>query len=432
MRYCAGRKESKNWPRSVAEAVHCGYVRNAFLALNRKRGIVSRHSAGGFNITPRLGPGAHAVCLYTHDPGPGDVTLLRYASPLNPNPFMARTRRTRRYGGALQRLGSGVSGMLARRAIGSGIRTIGRSAFGGSGSRTRTRESGRSGVGVTTDRDFRNVYRKKWMPKRRKRQWKRFTRKVEAVAEKKRGTFSLVFNTVRRETVADNFQRMYGISLYGYAGTAVVGPDAYERDMFNIASSLKPGDSAITTEVWNRRIHFRSAVLDITFRNVHATAAVELDIYEWICKKDTPFPTLSDMVINGFTDPAASTVAGSNTLTQDDVGTTPFQCPPALRYLTILKKTKVFIPINGTATYQIRKPANRWWGTSQLDEGTSLFFAKRGWTCGLWMVQKGVPGMIAAVPARALSSDVVMSITRTYCLKTIDTQEIDTSMYVPT
>jgi len=90
----------------------------------------------------------------------------------------------------------------------------------------------------------------------------------------------------------------------------------------------------------------------------------------------------------------------------------------------------VFIPSSGTATYQIRKAKNRWWSTTEIDDKPS-HFAKRGWTVGIWMVQKGVPGLTGGVSVRALASDVIASITRTYCLKTIDNQEVDTSGYVP-
>jgi len=340
-----------------------------------------------------------------------------------------RTSFARNGSSALSRVGSGFTGMFARRAIGYGVRTAGRYARSFGGSRTRTSEGTSSGVGVTTDRDFRRVYRKRRMPAWKRRSWKRFTRKVDAVAERKKGTASIVFNTVKRETVPDNLQRMYGITLFGYRGTVVVGPDAYDRDLYEISLSTKPGDGASVAS-FNRKIHFRSAVLDITFRNVHATNAVELDLYEWMCRKDVPFNRLIDLIVNAQTDPLALSMTGVNGLTQDDVGVTPFQIPAALKYISILKKTKVFIPSNGTATYQIRKAKNRWWSTTEIDDKPS-HFAKRGWTVGIWMVQKGVPGLTGGVSIRALASDVVASITRTYCLKTIDNQEVDTSGYVP-
>lgn len=345
---------------------------------------------------------------------------------------MAVIRRSR-YGflrSAARTVAGAAGGLFGRRAIGYGVRTSGRLANSSSRTLTRTSRATRSGVGVTTDRDFRNVYRKRRMPARKRRQWKRFVRKVDAVAERKRGTLSCVFNTVHREAVGDNLQRMWGITLFGYRGTTAAGQDSYDRDMYEIANSTKPGDAPVSVEFWNRKIHFRSGVLDITFRNVHATNAVELDLYEYTVKKDVPFSRLIDLIINSQSDPAAVTMTGVDPLTHDDVGTTPFQIPSALKYITILKKTKVFIPVSGTATYQIRKPQNRWWSTTELDEKIGTY-AKRGWTVGLWLVQKGVPGMIAGVATRALASDVVASVTRTYCLKTIDTQELDTSGYVP-
>jgi len=316
-----------------------------------------------------------------------------------------------------------AGGMFARGAVRYGVRTAGRIARSYSGTKTRTRESTLSGVGVTTDRDFRRVYRKRRMPVAKRKRWKRFVRKVDAVAERKKGTLSVVMNTVKREAVPLETQRMYGIELFGYRGATAVGPDSYDRDMFEISLMLKPGDP-VTVLNYNRKIHFRSAVLDITFRNI-GLSATELDLYEYSVKKDVPFTRLIDLIVDSQADTA--TISGGGILTHDVVGTTPFQIPAALKYITILKKTKVFVPSAGTATYQIRKPQNRWWSTTEIDEKVN-HFAKRGWTCGLWVVQKGVPGLDGTNPVRSLASDVVASITRTYCLKTIDTNEQDTSV----
>lgn len=266
------------------------------------------------------------------------------------------------------------------------------------------------------------------MPYRKRRSWRRFTRKVYAVSEKQRGTQSLAFNTVKQENVPEGFQRMYGIELYGYNGSGPSGPDAYDSDMNQIALQTKPGDNIPVTQAYNRKLHFRSAVLDITFRNLGSTQ-VELDIYEYVVKKDIKFARMIDMILDAQTDTQSVTPVTS-TLSHDDVGVTPFQITAALRYITILKKTKVFLAVtDGVATYQIRKPANRWWTTSTLNEDSTTF-AKKGWTCGILCVQKGVPGFTTPNPIRAQASNVVMSITRTYTMKTIDNQEFGVAGYV--
>jgi len=322
---------------------------------------------------------------------------------------------------------AGRAAYRARHGTASAARA--RRAVGRSFTRTRTRRRGQSGVGVTKENDVRFVYGKRRMPFRRRRSWRRFTKKVYAVSEKQRGTQSIAFNTVKRESVPADTQRMYGITLYGYNGSGPSGPDAYDSDMSQIAGMTKPGDTPVSPLVYNRKLHFRSAVLDITFRNLGVTQ-VEIDIYEYIVKKDIRFARLIDMIVDAQTDIQA--VAPATTLTHDDVGVTPFQLTAALRYITILKKTKVFLSTtDGVATYQIRKPANRWWTTTQINEETATF-AKRGWTVGILCVQKGVPGFISPNIQRAQASDVVMSITRTYTLKTVDNQEFSVSGFVAT
>lgn len=265
------------------------------------------------------------------------------------------------------------------------------------------------------------------MPYRRRRRWRKFVKKVEAVAEAKRGTQSVVFNTRKREQVPENLQRMYGLTLYGYNGS-VAAEEWFNNDMAQIAAMGKLGDTNVT---YNRKIHFRSAVMDVTIRNIGINA-VELDIYEWFPKKDIKFARLIDMIVDGSLDP--NTTTGGNRITHDDVGVTPFQFPSAMQYVTITNKTKVFLsPVDGVSTFQMRLPANRWWYTGSLNEDTTTF-AKRSWTKGLWIVQKGVPGVEVLVPAntaRSLLSDVVWSITRTYTLKTMDDEEENIVNYVP-
>ena len=59
----------------------------------------------------------------------------------------------------------------------------------------RTRTQGNvSGIGVTTQRDSRFVYAKRRMPRYRRNRWKRFGRKVNAIAEKELGSRTVVRN----------------------------------------------------------------------------------------------------------------------------------------------------------------------------------------------------------------------------------------------
>jgi len=333
--------------------------------------------------------------------------------------------------GTLRRTAVSAAGALAaagrsayRARMGTNRATSARRTFSRGLTRTRTRRSSHSGVGVTKENDVRFVYAKRRMPWRRRKRWRSFTRKVHAVSEKQRGTQSLAFNTVKQENVPEGLQRMYGIELYGYNGVNV-GQDSFDGDLNNIALMVKPGD--VAGPAFNRTLHFRSAVLDITFRNL-GTTQVELDVYEYTVKKDIPFPRLIDMILDAQTDVSTVTPSTSS-LSHDDVGVTPFQLPAAMRYITIRKKTKIFLSsTDGVATYQIRKAANKWWRTSTINDDASTF-AKKGWTCGILCVQKGVPGFVTPNPIRAQASNVVMSITRTYTMKTVDNQEISVAGY---
>jgi len=212
------------------------------------------------------------------------------------------------------------------------------SGYGGSRTRTRQRRKTRSGAGVTHEHDVRQVYRKTRMPMRKRRAWRSFTRKVDAVSEKNRGTLSVAYNSSFRNTQVAGLQAMYGIVLYGYQGSVVSGL-GYYSDMVRLAAITKPGDTP-SVRVVNRKIHFRSAVLDLTVHN-NATDTCECDVYEHWYKKDVPWVSLDTMLTAVITDPDTA-VLGTG-VSPNQVGVTPFQIGSALKYVTISKKTKIFI-----------------------------------------------------------------------------------------
>lgn len=84
--------------------------------------------------------------------------------------------------------------------------------------RNRRRTSG-DNVGVTAERDYRIVYKKKSMPKAKKKQWKKFVKKVNAVLAKDLGTKSVLFNNTVNRSATGLGQSIALFHLYGGNGT---------------------------------------------------------------------------------------------------------------------------------------------------------------------------------------------------------------------
>ena len=143
-----------------------------------------------------------------------------------------------------------------------------RFALSRSRTNTRTGNKMRSGVGVTTQHDARLIYRKKRMPRRLRKRWKRFKNKVLAVSEKDLGTQQVVINgsTGSSNAVSGN-QCIFECSLYGLNSSSAV-----HNDMRNVVTALpiNAGDTpAVGLSVDpSTKIMFQSAVSIVTGKQI--------------------------------------------------------------------------------------------------------------------------------------------------------------------
>lgn len=213
----------------------------------------------------------------------------------------------------------------------------------------------RSGQGVSTQHDRRTVYRKKSMPRRRKRSWKRFSRKVNAVSEKTLGSKTIVFNDQVNllGTLGSTDQISGNVALYPMNHSS-----AYLDDINRIQNNANTEYGVTTKYIFQSGI-FDMTLVNISFDATTALIPVELDIYE-ITSSSTwqEGPTsLIGALQQGFTDTTNEGVAATGlALTQR--GVTPFDCPQGLGSyrIKIWKKTKYFLGGGQWLTYQMRDP----------------------------------------------------------------------------
>lgn len=260
-----------------------------------------------------------------------------------------------------------------------------------------------SGKGVTNQYDRALIYRKRRMPGRMRRRWMRFSKKVQHVAHKSLGAKTCVFNDRSSFSSDGSVQAVDGVVLYGAnSATSVNG----YRDL----SRIKDAETASGTSNTSRFL-YQSAILDLTCVNT-GNGKIELDVYELWHRK----------VCDGDNYGALFSLAEGNTtkigglgsaLLINQLGVTPFDLPNVFQVggMYIKKKTKYFLEVGETMTYQIRDPKNRSLSESQLD--AIEFFSKPGWTKGLYMIAKAVPG--TTVELNAVKVDY--GVTRKYMYK---------------
>lgn len=310
-------------------------------------------------------------------------------------------------------------------------------------SRTATRQRrGTSGIGVTNHYDARQVYRKKRMPRGRRRRWKKFSRKVSFVAQKSWGTQQLVFNNsaVFSNTTAGN-QLTGDFGLYGLRSSASAFNDLKAiGDAFNAA--IGTGGTGLIVDP-STKIYFHSGILDVTIRNTSTfqtggvqspagEARLELDIYE-ISMRHTAeetgntYNTLRDI----FDTNESQTLAIGGALSEISRvkrGCCPFDYSYALsRFgVKIWKKTKYTLSNNDQMTYQIRDPKTHVTENRELVNQDG--FNKPGWTKIVYFVGKLAPGLTIGSTDGTYQERVTVGLTRKYTCKVSNYSE-DRTLY---
>lgn len=249
--------------------------------------------------------------------------------------------------------------------------------------------------GVTSQYDTTSVYKRKGMPRYKKKQWKKFTRKVKA-AISDRGTCTIVLNGAHAQQTTSTIagsqrQGITYVHLYGKQGTGAAANEVGAQDLNKVVSSVRGSSSPGVDDT--TKYHFKSAVLDITVTNQNAgegqyIGPLEIDVYHIV------YPTKKQIVQPGlgncFTIGTAQTEV-VDTLPKIEIGdrgATPFACGQTISVvgMKILSKKKYFLPYGNCFTHQIRDPKNRTVDSETLVDKNSFY--QPGWTQTLMIVAK--------------------------------------------
>ena len=288
-------------------------------------------------------------------------------------------------------------------------------------SMTRTRTQGRrygAGTPVTNQHDVARLYTKKRMPARRRKAWKTFSRKTNAVLNAQLSTSQFT----RRENpylVAPPAGMGYvSQQMFSANGTAAFtgGPTQSGtgdcQDMGDYFNYLNTSGTGGITRAAKYRI--TSCCMDTTITNTLASTAI-LEVYEWRAKRIVNnIPGVVDnpeaYYVQSFTDLAN---AAPYSVGADSYGTTPFQAKLWCQRFTIVKKTR--IQLGGFQTTCLQMKDNRPKVVTLRD--FSDMFANK-YTRGYFLQVMGSPQDNALQPTGPAVLRVLT--TRTYAWKRID------------
>lgn len=252
-------------------------------------------------------------------------------------------------------------------------------------------QKSRSGSGVTTQFDRTVQYRRKRMPRRKRKRWVNFVKKASYVEDKKLASNVVVFNNSLDRTIPDTEQQYAVVHMYGGNGEAddvgITSAEIGLRDIKNLCDNDDLVDS------YNEQLIFKSAVLDMTINNT-GVGKLELDIYEIVpYTRDARSATswTQDQISAQSNTPG---IGGSTSLNIVQRGVTPFDFPlmSKLGY-RVLKKTKFFTAAGQAFTYQMRDAKNRYFPCSRVySSQNELNYIMNGMTKSLLIIGKIVVG----------------------------------------
>lgn len=213
------------------------------------------------------------------------------------------------------------SGFTVRNVVNAAVQTAMSHMAGrtSTGTQTRTKKSIDAG-GITAQYDRKNLYRKKRMPRRKKKAWKKFKSKVTAVEISNRGLTSRVFNSEMSVLVQPASQDYIAVHLYGVAGTAGANElgendlatvfeydDNLRRTGTTAPNIMTHGNASQLTD----SIRMQSAILDITMINPSDKLLI-VDCYHLWYSQESVYANLTSVLSGGVATTQQVTAAGAN------------------------------------------------------------------------------------------------------------------------
>lgn len=272
------------------------------------------------------------------------------------------------------------------------------------------------GIGVTNQYDRKQVYFKKRMPRRKRRAWVKFSKKVRSVAYKDYGTNTIVRNITQAAVAVNGTQGIYYVSLYGKDGSDTGLATNYQGTG---SSDLKDIYANDLNALQTTKFQFKTAILDMTVLNNSTSEfsgtnlGLEVDVYEIGYRKVASALNPASMLNQNQ---ASLINPGNPTLALIDRGVTPFDLPSVLsRYgIMIYKKTKYFLGAQESFTYQYRMNKRVGWQKDFIDDGNDDFMIA-GVTRTILIIFKALPD-----PNNDCHPQINVGVTRKYLYKELD------------
>lgn len=225
---------------------------------------------------------------------------------------------------------------LVRKAVHLGLRTA-----------LLSEQKAQAAPGITQQYDAKTLYKRRRPSRkavhRRKRRYKNFINKQLLAVNWK----SNLYNGVQSAASGVNLQQLLFITSGAFSGPL-------SDQLGNLISLVQNDQNAANVSNIAYKYYLTSISTDHTFVNDSA-GTMELDIYEWVARKDPIYTDASNAIFNNMVttymgnQPA---IGGAGTvMTQNTLGWTPFDCAMLCRVAIIKSKRRYYISPGQTVSY---------------------------------------------------------------------------------
>jgi len=264
--------------------------------------------------------------------------------------------------------------------------------FANSFTKTKNKKKG-DGFPISQYHNNRLMYKKTRMPYKKKKAWKVFKKKVQAVswgATKpivvyRKNAFDMISNpdgqSVSDVTLFTGFNPTVGLGVNNDMNECIIA--AAQSGTYN-------------TSVTNQSLLFKSAHMNITFYNDGETPCY-LDLYHFFTRKDSDYSALqlTDQGFSGGLDGTNEGTFVGTAKTLSSFGATPFMSPHFCKINKIIRVTKHLIGAKQSIEFTVKHNKNMFMkqpGDEAIQQTILLGGKSRGMLCVAYGVPTGIAG----------------------------------------
>ena len=278
-----------------------------------------------------------------------------------------------------------------RRIVGNAARVAQKFRMGGVQVATAVEQDGAAGA-ITQQNDSKMLYKRRRAPRRVRRKMYRKYKSFLAKQLKAVQDNTNLFQLTGTRSSGPDAQAMFSITS-GYIRAPTLTNDAVgdlHSFFSNVTSSIVPEDTSLK---W----YLTGISTDYTIVNATAGGTVELDVYEWVCRKD--FNMQGETSVDDFLavklDEESLLPGGNNKMGTNSLGYVPTDSNEAMRYIVIKSKQRFYLGQNQAISFTRRikyfKPKLIMSDDLNHAAPSDGGFLKAGVSRGILVVQKGLP-----------------------------------------